>query len=85
MWLKIRLQLQKKIRVIPQELSDHGYRFVSFNVESLFTSVLLSKTIKIILGRTYHKKLLKTNIKKRTLKKLLIVALFDSTILFTNK
>ena len=85
MWLKIRLQLQKKIRVIPQELSDHGYRFVSFDVESLFTSVLLSKTINIILGQTYHKKLLKTNIKKRTLKKLLIVALFDSTILFTNK
>ena len=35
----------KKIREIPKELFDHGYRFVSFDVESLFTSVSLSKTI----------------------------------------
>ena len=40
-------------------------------MESLFTSVPLSKTINIILDRIYNKKLLKTNIKKRAMKKLL--------------
>ena len=38
-----------KIREIPKKLFDHGYQFVSFDVESLFTSVPLSKTINIIL------------------------------------
>ena len=77
-----------KIREIPKELLDHGYRFVSFDVELLFTLVPLSKTINIILDRIYNKKLLKTNIKKRTKTKRKIVALktlFLSTILFTNK
>ena len=60
-----------KIREILKELFDHGYRFVSFDVESLFTSVPLSKTFNIILDRIYNKKLLKTNMKKRTMKKLL--------------
>ena len=48
-----------KIREIPKELFDHGYRYVSFDVESLFTSVHLSKTINIILDEMYNKKLLK--------------------------
>ena len=57
-----------KIREIPKELFDHGYRFVSFDVESLFTAVPVSKTINIILDWIYNKKLLKTNIKKRAMK-----------------
>ena len=60
-----------KIRKIPKELFDQGYRFVSFDVEPLFTLVPLSKTINIILDQIYNKNLLKTNIKKRTMKKLL--------------
>ena len=36
------------IREIPKELFDQGYRFFSFDVESLFTLVSLSKTINII-------------------------------------
>ena len=59
------------IRDVPKELFDQDYRFDSFDLESLFTSVPLSKTINIILDRIYNKKLLKTNIKKRTIKKLL--------------
>ena len=59
------------IREIPKELYDQGYRFVSFDVESLFTSVPLSKAINIILDWIYNKKMLKTNINKRTMKKLL--------------
>ena len=41
----------KKIREVPKELFEDGYRFVSFDVESLFTSVPLSRTISIILNR----------------------------------
>ena len=60
-----------KITETPKELFDEGYRFVSFGVESLFTSVSLKKTINVILDRIYNKKLLNANIKKRTMKKLL--------------
>ena len=74
----------KKIREIPKELFDHGYRFVSFDVESLFTSVLLSKTINIIVDRKYNKKLLKTNIKKRAMKKLLKDCCTKNTFSFNN-
>ena len=79
-----------KIRKIPKELFDHGSRFVSFDVEWLFTSVPLSKTINIILDRTYNKKLLekKTSRNEQWKNFWKIVApktLFLSTILFTNK
>ena len=73
-----------KIREIPKELFDEGYRFVSFDVESLFTSVPLKKTINIILDRIYNKKLLKTNIKKRTMKKLLIDCCTKNAFSFNN-
>ena len=69
--VKDRFIAANKIREIPKELFDHGYRFVSFDVESLFTAVPLSKTINIILDWIYNKKLLKTNIKKRAMKKIL--------------
>ena len=60
-----------KITETPKELFDEGYRFVSFGMESLFTSVSLKKTINVILDRIYNKKLLNANIKKRTIKKFL--------------
>ena len=73
-----------KIREISKELFDHGYRFVSFDVESLFTSIPLSKTINIILDRIYNKKLLKTNIEKRTMKKFLTDCCTKNTFSFNN-
>ena len=73
-----------KIREILKELFDHGYRFVSFDVESLFTSVPLSKTFNIILDRIYNKKLLKTNMKKRTMKKLLKDCCTKNAFSFNN-
>ena len=72
------------IREIPRELYDQGYRFVSFDVESLFTSVPLSKTINIILDWIYNKKMLKTNIRKRTMKKLLKDCWTKSAFSFNN-
>ena len=73
-----------KIREIQKELFDHGYRFVSFDVESLFTSIPLSKTINIILDRIYNKKPLKTNIEKRTMKKFLTDCCTKNTFSFNN-
>ena len=36
----------KKIREIPKEIFEDRYRFVSFELESLFTSIPLSRTMK---------------------------------------
>ena len=82
--VKDRFIAANKIREIPKELFDHGYRFVSFDVESLFTSVPLSETINIILDRIYNKKLLKTNIKKRAMKKLLKDCCTKNAFSFNN-
>ena len=60
-----------RIQNIPKHLFDEGYRFVSFEVESLFTNVPLSQTINVILQRIYKDKTITTNLKKTTLKKLL--------------
>ena len=60
-----------RIRQIPQQLLDEGYVFVSFDVTSLFTNVPLDRTINVILNRIYKKGLIKTRLKKTTLKKLI--------------
>ena len=60
-----------RIQNIPKHLFDEGYRFVSFDVESLFTNVPLSKTINVILNRIFKDKTIVTTLKKTTLKKLL--------------
>jgi hypothetical protein len=61
-----------RIHNIPSHLFSQGYRFVSFDVTSLFTNIPLRKTINIILDRIYKDKRITTTIRKRTLKKLLL-------------
>ena len=56
---------------IPDRLYDEGFVFVSLDTKSLFTNVLLEKTMNVILGRFYNQRLITTNLKKRTLKKLI--------------
>ena len=56
---------------IPQKLFNEGYRFVSFNVKSLFTNVLLQRSINVISKRIYDDKLIDTDIKKNTKRKLI--------------
>ena len=52
---------------------------------SLFTNVPLRKTVNIILKRVYQDRLMKTNVKKRSLKKLLIDACTKTSFIFNNK
>ena len=56
------------INNLPSKLFDDGYKFVSFDVKSLFTNVPLKKTVNIILNRIYKSKLVSTTLTKRTLK-----------------
>ena len=61
-----------RIHNIPSHLISQGYRFVSFDVTSLFTNIPLRRTINIILDRIYKDERIITTIRKRTLKKLLL-------------
>ena len=75
----------KKIKNIPKELFDCNYKYVSFDAVSLFTNVQLSKSINIILKRVYQDRLIKTNLKKRSLKKLLVDACTKTSFIFNNE
>ena len=74
-----------RIRSIPPELFDEDYRYISFDVTSLFTNVPLNRTIKIILKRVYEEKLVKTNLKKNTLKKLIKDSCSKTAFMFNGK
>ena len=69
--IKDSFEVLDRIRSIPTELFDEGYRYFSFDVTSPFTNVPLNKTINIILHRMYKENLVKTNMRKSTLKKLI--------------
>ena len=58
---------------------------MSFDTVSLLTNVPLRKTVNIILKRVYQDKLIKTNLKKRSLKKLLIDACTKTSFIFNKK
>mgnify|MGYP002804035518 FL=1 len=72
------------MRSIPQNLFDEGYRFVSFDVESLFTNVPLKRTISIVLKRVFEDKLINTTLSKRSLKKLLLDCATKTAFSFDN-
>ena len=69
--IKDSFEVLDRIRSIPTELFDEGYRYFSFDITLLFTNVPLNKTINIILHRIYKENLVKTNMRKSTLKKLI--------------
>jgi hypothetical protein len=73
------------INNIPKHLFQEGYQFVSFDVESLFTNVLLSRTVKIILDCIYKDELIATTLKKRTLKKLILDCCNKTTFSFNEQ
>ena len=59
--------------------------FASFDVESLFTNVLLQRTINIILDRVYDNKLIATQLKKQILEKLVKNACSKTVFSASNK
>ena len=70
---------------IPPELFDEDYQLVSFDAQTLFTNVPVKETINIILDMVYNKKLINTNLKKRTMKKyswVLVQKLFFHLIMY---
>ena len=69
--IKASFEAVDRIHSIPTELFNEGYRYFSFDVISLFTNVLLNKTINIVLHGIYKENLVKTNLRKSTLKKLI--------------
>ena len=69
---------------IPPELFDEDYQFVSFDSQSFFTNVPVKKTINIILDMVYNKKLINTNLKKITMKKLLLDSCTKTAFSFDN-
>ena len=75
----------RKINNIPKELFNCDYKYVSFDAVSLFTNLPLRKTVNIILKRVYTDKLIQTNLKKRSLKKLLLDACTKTSFIFNNK
>ena len=62
-----------KILDIPLELFDNSYIFALFDVGSLFINVSLNRTVNIILDCIYDENFVNTNLRKRTLKKLIKV------------
>ena len=72
------------IKNIPKELFGEGYRFVSFDVESLFINIPLHRSINVILTRIYHDKLIHTGIKKNTMHKLMKVNCKKTAFSFEN-
>ena len=60
------------IKKIPKELiRNEEYTLITLDVVSLFTTVPLWKTVNVILDRVYNQKLIKTNLLKKVLKKLI--------------
>ena len=74
-----------KIQATPSELFDEGYRFVSFDVTSLFTNAPLNRTIKIILKCIYEDKVIHTTLRNRKMKKLVIDSCTKIAFSFNNK
>jgi predicted transcriptional regulator len=60
--------------IFVKRLFTDGYRFIYFDVKSLFPNILLHKTVQIVLKKIYDKNIITTRLKKRTLKKLLLDA-----------
>ena len=83
--LKDSLEATQQIHSIPTELFAQGYRYVSFDLVSLFTNVPLKNTIEIILKRVHNDQLVQTKLKKHTLKKLLLDACQKTALSFNGK
>ena len=69
---------------LSSEIFEDGYQFVLFDIVSQLMNVSLNKTINIILDQIYRQKLLKTNLKKRAMKKLSLDSCTKTTFSYDN-
>ena len=74
-----------RMKSIPPDLFNQGYKFVSFNVESVVTNVHLQWSLNIILDRIFNKRLIDTNLNKSTLWKLTLDTCTKTVFLRDNK
>ena len=74
---KIFFEAAKRIKAIPPKLFNEGYKFISFDVASLFTNVPLK--------RIYVDKVIPTTLRKRVMKKFILDACTKTVFSFNNK
>ena len=82
--LKYSFETVNRIQDIPSNLLVHGYKYVPFDAESLFTNVPIKKTIDVITTQIYNDHSISTNLKKRSLKKLILDTCTKTAFLFNN-
>ena len=83
--LKYSFETVNRIQDIPSNLLVlHGYKYVPFDAESLFTNVPIKKTIDVIATQIYNDHSISTNLKKRSLKKLILDTCTKTAFLFNN-
>ena len=82
--LKYSFETVNRIEDIPSNLLVHGYKYVPFDAESLFTNVPIKKTIDVIPTRIYNDPSISTNLKKRSLKNLILDTCTKTAFSFNN-
>ena len=82
--LKDFLEAVNRIHDILSSLFVNEYKYVSFDVESLFTNVLIKKTMDVILTRIYNVHIISTNHEKRSLKKSILDRCTKIAFSFSN-
>ena len=75
----------KHIKAIPSKLFSEGYKFISFDVTSLFINVPLKRTVNIILNRIYVDKVIPATLQTGTMKKLILDACTKTVFSFNSK
>ena len=82
--LKDSFEPVNRIQNIPSNLFLNGYKYASFDVELLLTDVPIKNTIDVILTRIYNDQTISTNLKKRSLRKLILDTCTKTAFLFNN-
>ena len=83
--LKDSFDAADRIRHLPKNYREQGYKLVSFDVVSLFTNVPLQRKINIILDCVYKNKEISTTLKRScTLKKVLLETCTKTAFQFNN-
>ena len=83
--LKDSFEAANRIQDIPSSLFVNRYKYMSFDVESLFTNVPIKKTICIILTRIYNDHTISTNLKKLILDTCTKTAFSFNNIIYEQK